>query len=189
MNPLATNLELIWKSRLSQDEPQQDRKTQETIVRWLLGRDLVSFAHLTSGELASIEQRLDYRYQILRKRYLEQQPSQAYCHLITRLGSLVLRSPHVRTWVMQNRERQKTVVGFIQEVVQDLLQQEPSLQKKIDWIDECTQDSGLREAFLLTSLEEYCLQPVQNQPLLLHRLCHFLKEKAAERIEAVRYCA
>jgi len=43
------------------------------------------------------------------------------------------------------------------------------------WIAEVTSDLRLRNAMLFASTEEYCLRPVRNQPLIVHRFVNYLR--------------
>lgn len=49
------------------------------------------------------------------------------------------------------------------------------MQQQIVWIAECTCEPKLRNALLLASVEEYCLRPIRNQPLLVYRLVSYLR--------------
>jgi DNA-directed RNA polymerase specialized sigma24 family protein len=77
--------------------------------------------------------------------------------------------------VSLSRDRQRAVVDVLQEVIQELLNSDRYIQKQIAWIAECTEDVRLRDALLLTSVEEYCLRPIRNQPLLVYRFVNFLR--------------
>jgi DNA-directed RNA polymerase specialized sigma24 family protein len=66
-------------------------------------------------------------------------------------------------------------VDVLQEVLQELLQNDNYLQQQLAWIAECTQDRRLGNALLLASLEEYCLRPIRNQPLLMYRFVNYLR--------------
>jgi hypothetical protein len=81
----------------------------------------------------------------------------------------------IRTWVSLSRDRQRAVVDVLQEVIQELLNSDRYIQKQIAWIAQCTEDPRLRDALLLTSVEEYCLRPIRNQPLLVYRFVNFLR--------------
>lgn len=175
MNKLAAELEEFWNSRLRQDYPQRDPAQLESIVRWLLGEDVSRFESLSPQQLRVAKQGMDYRYRILQQRYLFSSPSQGYRNLITRLGSLVMLRNKIRTWVALSRDRQRAVADVIQEVIQEMLNSDRYIQGQIQWITKCTQEKRLRNALLLTSIEEYCLRPIRNQPLLVYRFVNFLR--------------
>lgn len=172
---LAENLAQDWRSRLRVDCPQQSEATRESIVRWLIGQDWQRFEQLEPQQLKIAQQAMAYRYGILQHRYLGLGPEQAYRNLTTRLGSLVLLRNKIRTWVALSRDRQRAVVDVLQEVIQELLQSDRYMQQQLAWIAQCTNDKRLRDALLFTSIEEYCLRPVRNQPLLVYRFVNYLR--------------
>ena len=175
MEKLANLLEKDWKSRLLTDYPDQSPTTRNSILRWLLGEDLERFDGLTPSQLSITKQGMDYRYRILRQRYLGVGPKRAYQNLMTRLTSLVTLRNKIRTWIALSRDRQRAVVDVLQEVIQELLNSDRYIQKQITWIAQCTQDHRLRDSLLLTTIEEYCLRPIRNQPLLVYRFVNFLR--------------
>lgn len=175
MAKLADELAQEWFSRLEIDCPNQNSATHRSIIRWLLGEDTERFDTLLPEQLDIAKQAMDYRYRILRQRYLGVGPEQAYRNLMSRLGSLVTLRNKIRTWVSLSRDRQRAVVDVLQEVIQELLNSDRYIHKQIAWIGQCTNDTRLREALLLTSIEEYCLRPIRNQPLLVYRFVNFLR--------------
>jgi hypothetical protein len=175
MAKLADELEQEWRDRLASDYPDQSPATRESIVRWLIGENIERFDSLMANQLAIAKQAMDYRYRILRQRYLGVAPEPAYRNLTTRLGSLVTLRNKIRTWVSLSRDRQRAVVDVLQEVIQELLNSDRYIQKQITWIAQCTDDNRLRDALLLSTIEEYCLRPIRNQPLLVYRFVNFLR--------------
>ena len=172
---LADKLANDWRSQLQAECPEQSTATREGIVRWLLGEDLARFDTLTPEQLAIVQQAMDYRYRILKQRYLGVGPERAYRRLIQRLGSLFLIRNKIRTWVALSRDRQRSVVDVLQEVIQELLQSDGYMQQQVTWISQCTSDARLRNSLLLASVEEYCLRPIRNQPLLVYRFVNYLR--------------
>lgn len=172
---LAEQIAQDWRSRLANDCPNFPQNIHESIISWLLGDDLGRFESLTLPQLALAQQAMDFRYRILRRRYLGMTPDQAYRHLIQRLGSLVLLRQKIRTWVALSRDRQRTVVDVVQEVIQEMLQGDRYMQQQIAWIAQCTEDARLRNALVLASTEEYCMRPIRNQPLLVYRFVNYLR--------------
>jgi hypothetical protein len=148
-------LELIWHSRLLKDYPDLNGEKRQSIIRWLLGKNLDGFDKLTPRQLAIAQQMMDYRYQILQQRYLEVEPRQAYCNLINRLGLLVMLCPKIRTWISGGQKRQKAVVHLIRETVEQILKGDRDLQQQTIWIKQFTQDSELRNALLLSLTKSY----------------------------------
>src|SRR4028119_972456 len=175
MAKLADELEQDWQNRLSIDYPEQSPTTSKSIIRWLLGENLERFDTMMPNDLAVASQAMDYRYRILRQRYLGIEPKRAYSNLTTRLAGLVTLRNKIRTWVSLSRDRQRAVVDVLQEVIQELLNSDRYIQKQIVWIAQCTDDLRLRDALLLTSIEEYCMRPIRNQPLLVYRFVNFLR--------------
>lgn len=172
---LAEELASEWRSRLQAELPAQDSEQRESIIQWLLGEDRTRFDQLTPEQRQVVEQAIDYRYRILRQRYLDMPPERAYKNLIQRLGNLFLIRNKIRTWIALSRDRQRTVVDVLQEVIQELLQNDNYMQQQVLWIAQCTQNSRLRNALLLASTEEYCLRPIRNQPLLCYRFVNYLR--------------
>ncbi|MFM6355418.1 MAG: HetZ-related protein 2, partial [Planktothrix sp.] len=168
-----------WRFQLENDYPNLNPKTRESLIRWLPGEHCESLETLPPDQQEQIKQGLNFRYRILKQRYLEVSPEKAYRNLMQRLGSLVILRQKVRLWVATSRDRQRQVVDVLQEVVQEMLNSDRYLQQQIQWISQCTSDPQLRNALLLTTLEEYCLRPIRNQPLLVYRFVNYLRR--AER--------
>lgn len=172
---LADKLANDWRSQLQTDCPEQSMAHRESIIRWLLGEDLARFDTLSADQLAIAQQAMDYRFRILQQRYLGVGPERAYRKLIQRLSSLFLIRNKIKTWVALSRDRQRSVVDVLQEVIQELLQSDGYMQQQVTWISQCTSDSRLRNILLLASVEEYCLRPIRNQPLLVYRFVNYLR--------------
>lgn len=172
------NLVQIWRLQLAFDCPEQSSATRESIIRWLLGKDLKRFELLDSTEIEIAQQAMAYRYRILRSRYLGLRPEQAYRHLIARLGSMVILQNKIRTAAALSHDCQRSVADVLQEVLQDLLQRDRNLQQEMAWIAECTNNSRLRNILLFASLEEYCLRPIRNRPLLVYRLGNYMRRNS-----------
>ena len=175
MTKLADELTEDWRQRLLNDYPEQSAATRQSIIDWLLGDNLERFDSLAPHQLEIAKQAMDYRYRIMRQRYLGVEPERAYRNLTTRLAGLVTLRNKIRTWVSLSRDRQRAVVDVLQEVIQELLNSDRYIQKQIAWIAQCTNDMRLRDALLLTSVEEYCLRPIRNQPLIVYRFVNFLR--------------
>ena len=172
---IAEKLADELRKQLQVDCENISQQTQDSIIKWLLGEDFQRYETLPPNQLTIARQAIDYRYRILRHRYLGVGPERAYKNLMTRLGSLVMLRNKIKTWVALSRDRQRAVVDVLQEVIQELLQSDRYLQEQIGWIRECTEDPRLRNALLLTSTEEYCMRPIRNQPLLLYRFVNYLR--------------
>ena len=172
---LAERLTEDWQSKLQTDLTHCTQSMQVSIVQWLLGTDQTRFNELAPTQLTIAQQAMDYRYRILRERYLGVGPERAYERLIQRLSSSFLIRNKIKTWIALSRDRQRAVVDVLQEVIQELLQNDKYMQQQIIWISECTTDPRLRNALVLTTVEEYCLRPIRNQPLLLYRFVNYLR--------------
>jgi hypothetical protein len=175
MTKLGVELEALWRDRLLEDFPQQNPQTRSSVICWLLGDDRARFDELNPTQLEIVQQGIEYRYRILHQRYLGVSPMQAYRNLIKRLGSLVMLRNKIRTWVSLSRDRNRAVTDVLQEVIQEMLNSDRYIQSSIAAIARCTKDENLRNALLLASVEEYCLRPVRNQPLLVYRFVNFLR--------------
>ena len=172
---LAQALAQEWSLRLQQELPGESASTRESIVRWLLGSDRERLEALTPTQRAIATQAMEFLYGILRQRYLGVPPEAAYRNLIGRLGGLVLLRQKIRAWVATSRDRQRTAVDVLQEVIQEMLHSDRYLQQQVGWIAECTSEPRLRNALLLANVEEYCLRPIRNQPLLVYRFVNYLR--------------
>ncbi|MEC4983192.1 MAG: HetZ-related protein 2 [Oscillatoria sp. PMC 1068.18] len=175
MTKTGLEIESLWRSRVVKESPRLSSSNQESIVKWLLGEDTDRFERISTNQLAIAKQAMDYRYRILLQRYLNAGPTQAYRNLIGRLGSLIVLRNKIKTWVALSRDRQRAVADVIQEVIQEMLNSDRYIQHQIAWIAQCTDNSRLRDSLLLTTVEEYCLRPIRNQPLLVYRFVNYLR--------------
>lgn len=171
----AEELRQHWQSRLQDEHPKQSSAVHQAIMQWLIGRDLDRFEELPAPQWAIAKQAMDYRYNILQQRYLGKGPDAAYRALLQRLASLSLVRNKIRTWVSLSRDRQRSVMDVLQEVIQELIQGDKYIREQIDWIAECTGDRRIRNCLLLATIEEYCLRPIRNQPLLVYRFVNYLR--------------
>ncbi|MCU0527462.1 MAG: HetZ-related protein 2 [Elainella sp. Prado103] len=172
---LAEELRQNWRSKLQASEVTLSASDQESVISWLLGEDVERFETLPSAQLAIMQQAMDYRWRILQQRYLGINPERAYSQLVQRLSSLFLIRSRIRTWVALSRDRRRTVVDVLKEVIQELIQSDTYIRQQMGWIAQCTSNSRLRNALMLTSIEEYCLRPIRNQPLLVYRFVNYLR--------------
>ncbi len=163
-----------WRQILQRDLPEV---ACEPVLRWLLGEEATS-AEPAEGRRI-LDQSMDYRYRILRERYFGLSQERAYRNLMNRLGGIFLLRSKVQTWISLSRDRYRTVTDVLQEVLQEMLQNDKHMQQQLAWISGCTKDARLRNALILASLEEYCLRPIRNQPLLTYRFVNYLRR--AER--------
>ncbi|WP_242051142.1 HetZ-related protein 2 [Nostoc spongiaeforme] len=171
----ANKLAQYWHKRLAVEIPEQSVSVRESIVLWLLGKDLNRFELLDPKQLEIAKQAMEYRWKILHQRYLGLGRDRAYRNLITRLGSLVSLRHKIQTWVALSRDRQRSVMDVLQEVIQELLQSDTYMQQQMACIAEFTTDRRLQDTLLFASIEEYALRPVRNQPLLVYRFVNYLR--------------
>jgi DNA-binding CsgD family transcriptional regulator len=171
----TVNLAQYWQKRLADDCPEQSESARESIVLWLLGLDLNRFELLNNRELEISKQAMEYRWRILHQRYLGIGRERAYRQLLSRLGSVVILRNKIQTWISLSRDRQRSVIDVLQEVLQELIQSDSYMQQQMASIAKFTNDSRLRDTLLFASLEEYCLRPVRNQPLLVYRFVNYLR--------------
>ncbi|WP_013323761.1 HetZ-related protein 2 [Gloeothece verrucosa] len=175
---IAEELEKEWRSRLSKEDIKLSETVCNSIVYWLLGEDTQKFEDFKPEQLKILAQGMDYRYRILRQRYLAVSPTQAYKNLLNRLGSVVTLRNKIRTWVALSRDRQRAVVDVLQEVIQEMLKNDRYIQSQIEWISQCTKDERLRNSILFATIEEYSLRPIRNQPLLGYRFVNYLRRQS-----------
>ncbi|WP_035987786.1 HetZ-related protein 2 [Leptolyngbya sp. KIOST-1] len=164
-----------WLSRLRDDFPDQPQSVCQSIVSWLLGEAPERFSTLAEADLAIARQAIEYRYRILQQRYWGVSPEQGYQRLIKRLSSLFLVRSKIKTWISLSRDRRRSVVDVIQEVIQEMMRSDRHLGEQLKWIATCTQNSRLRNLLMLASIEEYCLRPIRNQPLIIYRFVNYLR--------------
>lgn len=175
MTQNGANIAQYWQQRLATDCPEQSQANRESIISWLLGIDLQRFNLLNPKELEIAKQAIEYRWRILHKRYLGMSREKAYCQLINRLGSVVTIRNKIQSWISLSRDRQRSVVDVLQEVLQELLQSDSYIQQQMSQISALTTDKRLRDMLLFASIEEYCLRPVRNQPILMYRFVNYLR--------------
>ncbi|HEY9654605.1 MAG TPA: HetZ-related protein 2 [Crinalium sp.] len=171
----ADTIAEVWLSRLREDFPNQPQSVCQSVVSWLLGESPERLATLAEADLAIARQAIEYRYRILQQRYWDVSPEQGYQQLIKRLSSLFLIRNKIKTWISLSRDRRRTVVDVIQEVIQEMMRSDRHLAQQLKWISTCTQNSRLRNLLMLASLEEYCLRPIRNQPLIIYRFVNYLR--------------
>jgi len=171
----ADDLIQEWRQRLQQDCPNQGQAIRESVVQWLVGETPEQLDQMSADELAITQQALDYRYRILRQRYWGISAEMGYQRLLRRLSSLFLIRSKIRTWIALSRDRKRTVQDVLQEVLQDMLQSDRHLRQQITWVARCSRQSWLRNLLTLATLEEYCLRPIRNHPLVGYRFVNYLR--------------
>ena len=175
MNTTIDKIATQWETRIATECTGQNATTQTSILNWLLGADPERLELLDTEHVRIADRAMDYRWRILLQRYLGLSPERAYKNLMQRLGGLAVLRDKIRAWLTLSNDRQRQVVDVLQEVIQELLQSDKYIQQQIAWIGQCTKNPRLRDALLFASIEEYCLRPVRNQPLLAHRFVNYLR--------------
>lgn len=173
--PVAEDIAQEWRTRLKQNHPEQNADVLDSLVQWLLGEDINRLNELADNDLNIVRRAINYRYRILQQRYWNVSPERAYRQLIKRLSSLFLIRNKVSTWIALSRDRKRSVVDVIQEVLQEMLQNDRNLAQQLNWISLCTENPRLRNLLTLATLEEYCLRPIRNQPLIAYRFVNYLR--------------
>lgn len=164
-----------WRDRLQVDLPEQPEETRGAIEHWLLGEDTARYDALGPRDLKIAKQAIGYRYRIFYETYWGLPPNRAYQKLLQKLGGLFLIRSKVRTWIALSRDRKRAVKDVLQEVIQEMLQSDRHLQQQLKWIAQCTPRAQLRNLLTLATVEEYCLRPIRNQPLLVYRFVNYLR--------------
>lgn len=164
-----------WLAQVRSDYPNQPEATYRSLVTWLMGYPPDRWDRLSPQQGKVAQQAMAYRYRMLQQRYWGVSPEQGYRHLIQRLSGLFLMRSKIRTWIALSRDRRRTVVEVVQEVVQDMMQSDRYLGEELRRISACTDQNRLRNLLMLASLEEYCLRPIRHQPLILYRFVNYLR--------------
>ena len=164
-----------WLSRVQTDYPGQSEAIYQGVVGWLLGHPPDRVDPLSPEQATIAQQAMAYRYRILQQRYWGVSPEQGYRRLIQRLSGLFLIRSKISTWIALSRDRRRTVVDVVQEVVQEMMRSDRYLGQELQWISTCTDQARLRNLLMLASIEEYCLRPIRNQPLIMYRFVNYLR--------------
>ena len=163
-----------WQAQVKADLPSQPADTHSAIAHWLVGAP-ERFESMSSADIKLAKRAMDYRYRILLSRYWGLSPERGYKRLLTKLGGLFLIRSKIRTWIALSRDRKRAVKDVLQEVIQEMLQSDRHMQQQTQLIRTCTQRANLRNILTLATIEEYCLRPIRNQPLLVYRFVNYLR--------------
>ncbi len=168
------SLAAFWQKQLANDLPKQSAETHEAIAQWLIGRP-ERIEAMSQADLKLAKKAMDYRYRIFITRYWGLSPERAYKSMLQKLGGLFLIRSKIRTWIALSRDRKRAVKDVLQEVIQEMLQSDRHMQAQTRWIKQCTDRASLRNLLTLATIEEYCLRPIRNQPLLVYRFVNYLR--------------
>ncbi|MFZ9736763.1 MAG: HetZ-related protein 2 [Prochlorotrichaceae cyanobacterium] len=173
-----TRLEQItqeWQCRLAETCPDQSDAERASILAWLLGPSPDCINTMESQNWQWFLRAMEYHHRILLQNYLNTSPSKGYEYLMRRLAGVSLIRSKLRTWLDQSRDRQRSFMMVLKEVVQEMLENDRYLQEQCQWLQQCTPSSRLRSLLLLASLEEYALRPIYNMPLILRRITNHVR--------------
>ncbi len=171
---ILADISLVWQKQLAIDLPDQPTSTHQAIAQWLVGEP-ERLAAMSPAEVKLARSAMDYRYRIFISGYWGLSPEKAYKRLLQKLGGLFLIRSKVRTWIALSRDRKRAVKDVLQEVIQEMLQSDRHMQQQTQWIGQCTSRASLRNLLTLATIEEYCLRPIRNQPLLVYRFVNYLR--------------
>ncbi|MEM9088895.1 MAG: HetZ-related protein 2 [Cyanobacteria bacterium P01_F01_bin.53] len=171
---LLSQLSSTWHQQIKADLPDQSEETISAIASWLIG-EAERFESMDAAQIKLATKAMDYRYRIFISRYWGLSPERAYKRLIQKLGGLFLIRSKVRTWIALSRDRKRAVKDVVQEVIQEMLQSDRYMKQQTQWIGQCTTRASLRNLLTLATIEEYCLRPIFNKPLLVHRFINYLR--------------
>jgi hypothetical protein len=174
-SPLGNRIQAQWQLRLETELYQDSAATRSSILLWLLGADR-DWENLSAERLQIVERGMDYRFRLLQQRYLGLAPTTAYKTLMQRLGGVVVVRERIRTWIALSNDRQRTVADVLAEVIQEMLVRDRQVRGEIELIGKCNNHPRLRDALLFASIEEYCLRPIRNHPLIAHRFVTYLHQ-------------
>ena len=163
-----------WQKQVAQDLPAQPVEMHAAIAQWLVGNP-ERFAKMSAADIQLSKKAMDYRYRIFLTRYWGLSPERAYKSMLQKLGGLFLIRSKIRTWIALSRDRKRAVKDVLQEVIQEMLQSDRYLREQTQWIKHCTSRASLRNLLTLATVEEYCLRPIRNQPLLVYRFVNYLR--------------
>jgi hypothetical protein len=175
MTKVIAKIATKWQTHIETACSNQTTTTQTSILNWLLGEDPARLDTLDLEGLQIADRAIDYRLRILVQRYLGLPPERAYKNLMQRLAGLAVLRDKIRAWLTQSNDRQRQVIDVLQETIQEMLQSDKYIQQQIAWIGQCTRNPRLRDTLLFASIEEYCLRPIRNQPLLAYRFVNYLR--------------
>jgi hypothetical protein len=164
-----------WSTRLANELADESENSRKSILEWLLGSNPERFDEAEPAKLKILTQALEYRYQILRQRYWQVGPDRAYKNLIKRLSSLVFgaeQSPHVDCPQSRSpsHSHRRAARSDPRNAAKRSLSQVASA---MDW--QCSSRPQIRNLLMLATVEEYCLRPIRNQPLLVYRFVNYLR--------------
>lgn len=174
VSAIVQRLDTSWKTQIAKDLPDQSSETHAAIAQWLIGTP-ERFAEMSPTDINLAKKAMDYRYRIFVTRYWGLSPERAYKRMLQKLGGLFLIRSKIRTWIALSRDRKRAVKDVLQEVIQEMLQSDRHMKAQTQWIKQCTDRASLRNLLTLATIEEYCLRPIRNQPLLVYRFVNYLR--------------
>ena len=171
---VVNSLTEFWNKQIANNLPKQSAETHSAIAQWLIGNP-ERFVEMSPADIKLAKKAMDYRYRIFITRYWGLSPERAYQRMLQKLGGLFLIRSKIRTWIALSRDRKRAVKDVLQEVIQEMLQSDRYMREQTQWIKQCTDRASLRNLLVLATIEEYCLRPIRNQPLLVYRFVNYLR--------------
>ena len=168
------DLTQFWLVQIASALPQQPPEIHRAIAQWLIG-PTERFEAMSAPEIGLAKNAMDYRYRIFISRYWNLPPERAYQSMLGKLGSSFVVRSKIRTWIALSRDRKRAVNDVLQEIIQEMLQSDRYMREQTQWIKQCTDRLNLRNSLTLATIEEYCMRPIRNQPLLVYRFVNYLK--------------
>lgn len=163
-----------WQTRLEETGSHQSADTRSSILKWLFGPNPERINAMDDHALGLFQRHLEYRYTVLCQRYLNLAPPLAYQRLMRRLIGASFVQQKLRICIEQSRDRQRSLMRALEEVVQEMLEHDTYLKEQCIWTQRCTPSPRLRPLLLFANIEEYALRPIRNQPLIARRMLTYL---------------
>lgn len=176
MAPTVPDLLDQWSGRIRRELTGVKDPEVAMIARWLVERNAIPAPEAPPEQWETYHRSVEFRYGILQQGYWGLTPQTAYGKLLQRLARLVTLRQKIQAWVAMGRDRRRTVVDVLQELLQELLHKDRHIQREGAWLAVTFPHHPLRNILLFVEIEEYALRPVRNLPLITYRFINFLKK-------------
>ncbi|MGK7942363.1 MAG: hypothetical protein AB4062_19830 [Crocosphaera sp.] len=164
-------LTLFWLKKLHQDLPQYTLDEHKVIINWLLENN--NFLDIDKPvkieKLLDYKTRLDYRFNLLKERYLGLNYVESYGNLISRLQSVAIQFSSFLS-IQYCQKFHQSMLTVVEKLLEEMITYDIYLNKRFKKIIAGTSHQHLREALILATIEEYCLHSVNNKPFFLYSL-------------------
>ncbi|MDJ0507877.1 MAG: hypothetical protein QNJ64_01275 [Crocosphaera sp.] len=164
-------LQSFWLKQLQQDLPQYTLADQRSIINWLLENNhfLDIYQPVRVDKIMDYQTRLDYRYSLLKERYLGFNYIDSYDSLINRLQIVAIKFSSFLS-IQYCHKFHKSMFRVVKKLLEEMITYDIYLNKRFKTITLENSEQHLREALTLTTIEEYCLHSVNNKPFFLYSL-------------------